>query len=235
MAAGQQAGAAQNATNAQLGMFNQVMSNLQPYQQAGAGALGALNYGLGIGGGPGNARPTTGGGAPDAQGGAAPGSYGWLTHPFGAADLNANLAPNYQFQLGQGLGQIQNQNAAAGGALSGNSLAGLNTFAQNYSQNAYQQAFQNYTANQQSIGARLGNLAQLGENASTGSASGAPQFSQGISQTIQGLGAANAAGTVGTANALSGGLNNAYGYYQLNQLLNPPTPGSQPGGAQSVY
>jgi len=237
-AANTQADAAQNATASQQQMFNQVMGNLQPYQTAGGGALSSLESQLGIGG-PAGQNPTsgqalrpgstlgpningTGGVAPatPATGGTTPGSPGWLNHSFGAADLNANLAPNYGFQLGQGLGQIQNEGAAAGGAVGGNTLSGLNSFAQNYASNAYQQAFQNYTTNQQNVYGRLGNLAQLGEQASTGSASGAPMFSSGISQTIQGLGQAQAAGQVGMANAFSGGANNLSGYYMLNNLMN---------------
>jgi hypothetical protein len=284
-AASSQAGAAQNATNAQLGMFNQVMGNLSPYMQQGVGALNSLDYQLGIGSGnsygpagnmggglapaqssgaaaagatlppqyanagytlqpngmvqdqygnsyPGSAfgvtttaaqaaRPTSGqqtsGMQAAASGNGTPGSAGWLMHPFGASDLNANLAPGFNFQLGQGEGQIANEGAATG--MSGNTLAGLQSFGQNYAQNAYQQAFQNYTTNQQNIYGRLGNLAQLGEQASTGSASGAPLFSSGISQTIQGLGQAQAAGQVGVANALSGGIGNLGSAYAFQNLL----------------
>jgi hypothetical protein len=239
-AAGSQAQSAQNATNSQVGMFNQVMGNLSPYMAEGTGALGALNYGLGIGspyatvgaanaagagptarstgpGGPGlnPANPAIGAGT--ASGGT-PGAYGWLMHPFGAQDLSANLAPNYNFQLGQGLGAVNNEAAATG--MSGNAVTGAQSFAQNYAGNAYQQAFQNYTTNQQNIYGRLGNLAQLGEQASTGGASGAPLFASGISQTIQGLGQANAAGQVGVANALSGGANNFASLSFLGNLLN---------------
>lgn len=231
-AAGSQANAAQNATDTQLQMFNQIMGNLSPYQQAGGGALGSLEYQLGIGGapsGPGSTNPRSRGSPAGPYGGVTgtPGGYGWLTHPFGTSDLTANLAPNYNFQLGQGLGQIANAGAATG--MSGNTSAGLESFAQNYAANAYQQAFENYTTNQQNIYGRLGNLAQLGEQASTGSASGAPLFASGISQTIQGLGAANAAGTIGTANAITGGLSNLGGYYALNNM----TGGSIFGGGGS--
>lgn len=157
--------------------------------------------------------------------------YGYLTHQFNTSDLQGNLAPNYNFQLNQGLGQAANAASMGGGLLGGNALQGMNAFAQNYAQNAYQQAFQNYTTNQNNIAGRLGSLAQLGQASATGSASGAPLFSQGISQTIQGAGQAQASGSVGMANALSSGLNNAGGYYYLNQR---PADTSGPTGASAI-
>lgn len=165
--------------------------------------------------------PAQGGGAPGGPGGG-PGDagglpYGYLTHQFNTSDLQGNLSPNYNFQLNQGLGQAQNAAAAGGGMLGGNALQGMNAFAQNYAQNAYQQAFSNYTTNQNNIAGRLGSLAQLGQASATGSASGAPLFAQGISNTIQGAGQAGAAGTVGAANAINSGLTNAAGYYYMNQ------------------
>lgn len=201
LAAGQQAGAAQQATDTQTGMFNQVMGNLAPYQQAGTSALGALQ---------GYLNPSETGG---------PGGQPGLLHQFGPTDLTNNLAPNYNFQLAQGQNAIQNQNAATGGAIGGNALTGINAFSQNFAANAYQQAYENYQTNQNNVYGRLGNLAQLGQVSSTGQASGAPMFASGISNTIQGLGNANAAGTVGTANAIGGAGSNLAGYYWMNNLM----------------
>ncbi len=184
-AAQTQAQAAQQATNTQQGMFNQVMGNLQPYMAAGNQSLSQLQ----------SQMPS-------------------LTAPFTAQDLNSYLAPNYNFQLGQGEGQIQN--AGAPGGMTGNTLAGLQSFAQNYAGNAYQNAFNNYQTQQGNIYQRLGTLAQLGQASATGAASGAPMFANGISQTIQGVGAANAAGQIGTANAVNGGLGNLSSMFLMN-------------------
>ncbi len=203
LAAGQQAGAAQTATDTQVGMFNQVMGNLQPYQKAGTDALGALQ---------GYLNPSETGG---------PGGQPGLLHQFGPTDLTNNLAPNYNFQLDQGQTAIRNQNAASGGAIGGNALTGINAFSQNFAANAYQQAYENYQTNQNNVYGRLGNLAQLGQASATGGASGAPLFSQGISNTITGAGSALAGGTVGATNAATGGINNLLGYYTLGALTNP--------------
>jgi len=89
----------------------------------------------------------------------------YLTHQFNATDLNAQLAPNYAFQLQQG--QNANRNAAnmGGGLLSGNTLQGLNTYSQNYAQGAYQNAFNNYQTQRQNIYSNLAGQAGIGQTA----------------------------------------------------------------------
>jgi len=87
-----------------------------------------------------------------------------LTTPFTNADLNAQLAPNYQFQLQQGLGQTANAANATGGLLSGNAQQGLQNYAQNFAGNAYQNALNNYLTQNQSIFNKLSNIAGIGSS-----------------------------------------------------------------------
>ena len=169
-AAGQQAGAANNATAMQQGMFNTIQGNMAPYMQQGQQSLSQLG---------GYMNASTSGGA-----GGQPG----LLHSFNASDLNANLAPNYQFQLGQGMGMLSNQNAATGGAGGGNAFTGEQAYVQNTAQNAYQNAYNNYNNNQQNIYSRLGNLASLGQASGTNSALGGSAFAGGMSNSIIGAG-----------------------------------------------
>jgi len=86
----------------------------------------------------------------------------YLTNQFNASDLNAQLAPNYQFSLQQG--QMANQRAAnaLGGGFGGNALQGLNNYTQNYAQNAYQQAFNNYQNQRNNIYSTLAGMAGIG-------------------------------------------------------------------------
>lgn len=147
-------------------------------------------------------------------------SGGQFTHQFNANDLNANLAPNYQFQLDQGLGAVRNAGNLSTGLVSGNTLKGINDYAQNYAGGAYQQAYNNYNQNQTNIFNRLSNIAGLGQTANQSTGSAATATGQGVANTIQAGGAASAAGTVGQANAISGALNNAGGWYALSQFAN---------------
>lgn len=165
-----------------------------------------------------NAYNTQQAGADGGSGGAIPDGY--FAHQFNADDLNSNLAPNYQFQLDQGLGAVKNLSNLQTGALSGNTLKGINDYAQNYAGNAYQQAYNNYTSNQSNIFNRLSTIAGLGSTANQQSAGLAGAISPGLSSSIQNVGNAQASGAVGQANAINGAANNALGWYTLSQLNN---------------
>lgn len=194
-AANTQANAANNATNAQLQMFNQTRDDQAPWRQAGANALGTIGS-----------------------------NSDFFNHQFGPADLTANLAPNYKFMLDQGLGATTNMANAMGG-LGGNSLKAVNDYAQNYAGNAYQQAFTNYTSNQTNIFNRLAAIAGLGQTAGSNQTTGGSAYANGIANSTIGAGNARAAGAVGTANAISGGINGATGWYALSNMM----PGGGPG------
>lgn len=151
--------------------------------------------------------------------------YGFLNHQFNADDLKTHLAPNYDFMLKQGLGAATN--AGAAGGFSGNTLKGVNDYAQDYAGNAYQQAYNNFTGNQTNIYNRLSNLAGLGQTANQITANA------GTNLTGQQIGAylgganAQAAGMVGGANALNNGVSNYIGWNYLNKT--PGTFTSTPG------
>lgn len=204
-ASGQQSSAANKATDAQQAMFQQTFDAGAPYRQVGSQATSKLSDLLGISG-----NPLTPG-------------YGSLTQPFTAADYLANKDPGYEFQLNQGQQALQNSQAAQGGVLSGAALKSLINYNQGVASTGYQSAWDRWNAQQTNTVNRLGSLAQLGQAASTNSATGASSFSNGIANTITGAGNAAAAGTVGATNAVNSGL----GYYYLSQ--NGGGGGSIPG------
>lgn len=144
--------------------------------------------------------------------------FGQFTHQFNANDLTANLAPNYAFMLKQGQGQVGNTLNSTNGILSGNAQQGLNQFTQDYAKNAYQNAFENYNTNQTNIYNRLASLAGLGQQSLNTSANYGTQATQSANNFLTSGAAAQAAGTVGQANALSGALNSlgtAGAYYGM--------------------
>lgn len=144
---------------------------------------------------------------------------GYFTHQFDANDLNTNLAPNYQFQLQQGQGAAANALNLTGG-LGGNFAKGLVDYTTNKAGDAYQSAFNNYTANQSNIFNRLSNIAGLGQTANQATANAGVTTAGNVGANQMAAGAAQAAGTVGQANALSGGLTNAASWYSLPAILN---------------
>ena len=145
---------------------------------------------------------------------------GYLTNQFGSQDLNANLSPNYAFQLQQGQ---QAQNAASnatGGLVSGNAQQALQNYTQNYAQNAYQNAFNNYQAQRGNILSGLSGIANIGQNAVSGLGNLSTGTAQGVASLGVGAANAQAAGQVGAANAYSGAAQNAGNMAYLGSLLN---------------
>ena len=145
---------------------------------------------------------------------------GQFTHQFNADDLKTSLAPNYQFMLEQGQGAAKNSANAQTGLLSGNAMQGLERYTQDYAGNAYQQAYNNYNANQTNIFNRLSTIAGLGNSANQTSASAGTTAGQGIASSQIASGAAQAAGSVGVANSINGAINNGISMYTLNNMLN---------------
>jgi hypothetical protein len=96
---------------------------------------------------------------------------GYLTNQFSNADLNAQLAPNYAFQLGQGQQANLMGSNVTGGAVGGNAATALQQYTQNYAQNAYQNAFTNYQTQRQNIIGNARNIAAMGQAGSNALAS----------------------------------------------------------------
>lgn len=156
------------------------------------------------------------GGATSANGGI---PSGYFSHQFDANDLNANLAPNYQFVLDQGTMAAKNAGNLQTGLLSGNTLRGVQDYVQGLAGNQYQQAFNNYTANQGNIFSRLASIAGLGGGANQTSATAGTSAANSIGNAQMAGGQAAASGIVGATNALTGGANNAASWYALPQIL----------------
>ena len=207
--------AQQDATKASQdvlkGVYNQQLGFQQPYQGAGVNAINQLGE---LGSGtyqmydPVTGKPTT-----------TDTGSGYLTHQFNAADLAGGLAPNYDFMLQQG--QMVNQRAAnvSGGALSGNTLQGLQNYTQNYAGNAYQNAFQNYQSQRNNIYNNLSNMAGMGQTANQQAGTAGQAYGTGITGLNTGLANATAAAMLGQAQAAGGGANSLANSTFLASLL----------------
>jgi hypothetical protein len=214
-AAGSQAQAGQNAQTA-ITDFGKTYGQLQaPYQQTGVQALNTLGS---LGSGTFNIMN------PDGTVNKTGTGNDYLTHQFNAQDLQAGLAPNYDFMLAQGAGANRNLANASGGQISGNTLQGLNTFNQNYASNAYQNAFNNYQTQRQNIFANLAQQAGLGGTSLGQLGSVGSSLANTYGNLTTGLAASQAGATtaqaVNTQNALSNIGNTAL----LSSLIKPTAP-----------
>jgi hypothetical protein len=120
--------------------------------------------------------------------------------------------------LKQGQGQTANYLNSTGGLVSGNVAQGLNTFTQNYAKNAYQDAFNNYTTNQNNIYSRLAGIAGVGQTSLQQSGAAGQNAASNAGQYLTSGAAAQAAGKVGAANAYSSALGDVGGYYALSKF-----------------
>lgn len=205
-----QQSAAQSAQDTQLQMYNQTRDDQAPYRQAGTNALSKLSAGT------------------------APG--GQFTHTFDANDLKTSLAPNYDFQLQQGMGALNNQASVAGGMVGGNALKGISDYAQGSAASAYQQAFNNYNTNQTNIYNRLSSIAGLGQTSNGQTAQVGMNAAGNIGSAQLASGAAQAAGYTGIGNAVSGAGNSISSMYALNGMSGGSLFGnSAPVGTSASY
>lgn len=124
--------------------------------------------------------------------------------------------PDYQFGVREGTNALQNSAAARGGLMGGNFARGITQFGQDYGTN--------YLSRYRS---GLLDIGRMGAGAATGSGSlfgqQASNNTQGagmIGSSYQGIGQAQASGTVGGFNALSGSLSSGANNYMLYNALN---------------
>ena len=192
-----QAQSADQAAAVQREIFNIQNEQQKPYREAGYAALSDIA----------NLKP-------------------YLTQRFGPQEFAQNIDPGYAFRLQQG--EMANQRAAnvGGGALSGNTLAGLQAYTQGQASQEFGNAFNRFQTERGNIYNTLSNIAGLGQTAVNQSSQAAGQYGANVANLMTGAAGAQAAGVVGSANALAGGAQSLGNYAFLNNLMNraPVTP-----------
>jgi len=228
-----QAAAARDATQVQKDIFN--TQNAQQAAGRGAGYQGFNTIRSMLPG-----QYTT----YDEQGnvtGTAQGSD-YLTHQFNAQDFANNIDPGYAFRLQQG--EMANQRASnvGGGALSGNTLAGLQAYTQGEASQEYGNAFNRYQTQRSNIYNTLASIAGLGQTSQQQANQAAQSYGANTANLMTGAAAAQAAGTVGSANAWGNAIQSGGNMAYLNSLRNNPNSqtfnqntGWSGGGSGQVY
>lgn len=186
IAGSEQANAQKQASNTQLGMFNTINQQEQPFIQAGYGATSKLGDLLGTSGNTGAS------------------GYGSLTSNFTPADFLANKDPGYDFQLQTGGQALRNADTPGVGSLSGAALKDLMSFNQGMASTGYQNAFNRFQTQQDNVFSRLSGIAGLGQNAASDTGTAGTSLGTGAAKAQAAAGASNAAGIVGASNALGG-------------------------------
>lgn len=209
-AANTQAAAADKATQAQTQMFNTTQTNLKPFIDLGTGAAAKL----------GDLTGTNPGGNPLTAALTSPIPIPWDAN-FAPTMDQLEQTPGYQFTRDQGLKSVQNSYAAQGLGQSGAALKGAADYASGLASTTFNQQFQNWLSTQNlnkdlrsqmwdqrlNIYNQVAGVSQLGEGAASGQGQVSAQVGQQIGANITSAGNAQAAGTIGSANAISSGIN----------------------------
>ena len=197
-AASTQAAAAGKASDLQREIFEQTRADQEPWRQAGVNALGVMQ--------------STAGNVPAA---------------FKFGDYEFKADPSYGFRLSEGQKALERQAAARGGLISGGALKAAQRFGQEMGSqeygNAYNRALTSYgtdVARENQLYNRQAALAGIGQTATNLVGTAGQNYATNVGNLMTGAGAAQAAGQVGVANALTGGMGTYLNYSQNNALLN---------------
>jgi hypothetical protein len=193
-----QASAAAQAADIQKTQFEQTREDQAPYRTAGYNALAEMQR----------------------TAGNVPGAF-----KFGAGDYQAD--PGYAFRLSEGQKALDRQAAARGGLISGGALRAAQRYGQEMGSqefgNAYNRALTGYNtgvASENQLYNRQAGLAGIGQTSANLVGQFGQNYATNVGNLMTGAGAAQAAGQVGMANAVTGGLGTYLNYNQGNNLLN---------------
>ena len=192
-AAGMQADAANRATEAQREAFNKQTELNKPFYDTGVNALNKLSS----------------------------------QDPYTYDAFNYQADPGYAFRFNEGMKGLNASAAARGGLISGNALRAATDYGQASGSQEYQNAYTRYLSNNQqklqAYNTNTGvqqNLASMGQGSANNQAAAAGAFGASSGANMIGAANAGAAGTVGVANALTGGLGTYLNYSQNQNMIN---------------
>lgn len=126
--------------------------------------------------------------------------------------------PGYDFRLNQGLGSVQGSAAARGSLMSGATLKALNDYGSDYASSEYGKAYDRFNNDRTQRFNRLATIAGIGQTATNNVGTLGANNAGMVGSNMIGAGNAAAAGQVGQANAITGGISNLQSLYQMNQM-----------------
>jgi hypothetical protein len=181
-------------------MFNEQKALQEPYRAAGITAQNQLLNLLGL------------------SGNTAAAEYGKYARPFGMSDFQAD--PGYAFRLSEGMKALEASRAARGGLLSGATGKALQRYGQEMGSQEYGNAFNRYQTERSNRLQPLSGLTTLGQAAAANQGAAAGAFGTTAGNLTTDIGAAQAAGGIGSANAITNALNQFARYSAGQNLAN---------------
>jgi hypothetical protein len=192
-AAQTQSDAAGRAMEQERAMYEQSREDLGPYREQGYTALKDIE-----------------------------GMKPFLTSQFGPDQFAQYLDPSMAFRQRLGTQATERLANVGGGAISGNTMRALTDYGQGLASTEYANAFGRFQTDRTNIYNTLANIAGMGQGAVNTGVNAAQNFAGSQTGLITGQAAAQAAGTVGAANAYGGAASNLGNMAYLNTLINRP-------------
>jgi hypothetical protein len=192
-AARTQARAADRAMAQEREMYDIARGDLAPYRELGYTALGDIE----------NRIP-------------------FFTSQFGDEQLRQYLDPSMDFRRRLGEQTTARMLNVSGGAISGNTLRGLEEFGQNLASTEYGNAFNRFQNERTNIYNTLANIAGMGQQSVNTGVEAGQNFAGQQTGLLTSQAAALASGQVGAANAYGGAVQGLGNMYYLNQLMQRP-------------
>jgi hypothetical protein len=140
--------------------------------------------------------------------------------------------PGYAFRLSEGQKALERSAAARGGLLSGGTGKALQRFGQEMGSQEYTNAFNRYQAERTARLQPLQSLTGMGQSTGQQISQSGQQMASNVGDAMGSSAAARASGYVGSANALTGGLNTYLNYSQGQNYLGALRGGG--GGGSNV-
>ncbi len=128
--------------------------------------------------------------------------------------------PGYAFRLKEGQQALDRSAAARGGLISGGALKAAQRYGQEMGSQEYTNAFNRYQAERTARLNPLQSLTGMGQTTAQQIGQQGQQMASNVGSNIGSAAAARASGYVGTANALTGGLNTYLNYQQGQNIVN---------------
>jgi hypothetical protein len=146
----------------------------------------------------------------------------FLTAQFGPEQFGQYLDPSMAFRQKIGTQATERLANVGGGAISGNTMRALTDYGQNLASTEYGGAFNRFQTERGNIYNTLANIAGMGQGAVNTGVRAGESFAAGQTGLLTGQAAAQAAGTVGAANAYGGAASNLGNMAYINSLINRP-------------
>ena len=205
-----QAAAADRAAELSQEQYFQTREDQTPWREAGVNALARQRQLMGLG---------------EDQG---TGGFGRYAQDFGMQDYQED--PGYRFRLSEGMKALGNQASARGGMISGQTMKGMQDYAQGSASQEFNNAFNRYQTNRSNQLNPLQSLSGGGQTATNLINTAGQNYANQAGQAYMGAGAARASAYMdagdarasaymGQANAISSGIGGYMNYRQNQNMM----------------